>query len=95
MRTLEQRLKFDHGLPVGTSLVLFTHGGASRKALVRITARGAVYYLPEPRPEDMYTSWNRAIGDDSRMAGGVIVWAARDPEFMIPFAGDPVATVPV
>lgn len=39
-RTLEQRLKFDHGLSIGTHLVRFTLGERSRDALVRIGPRG-------------------------------------------------------
>jgi hypothetical protein len=55
-RTLEQRLKFDHGLVIGQQLVRFTLGERSRLALVEISPRGKVYYLTQPKPEDMYTS---------------------------------------
>jgi hypothetical protein len=92
-RTLEQRLKFDHGLTIGTSLVEFTHKGRTRRALVKIGPRGKVTALASPDYDDMYCSWFRIKGDVTAVIGGVHVWAGRDPEFMAQFQGEPVATV--
>lgn len=94
-RTLEERLKFDSGLSVGTHLVLFTHEGKERKALVEITVRGKVRVLTEPGRGDMYSSWCTVKGDKTVSDGGTIVWAARNPEMMEPFKGEVVATVAV
>lgn len=95
-RTLEERIKFDHGLPIGDSLVSFTLGEQSRLAVVNIGNRGIVQYLIEPQPGDMYTSWTRCIGDNARIGkGNTIVWGARDPEIMAMFTGQVVATIPV
>ena len=95
-RTLEQRLKFDHGLTVGMNLVRFTMDGRERIAVVRIGARGTVTYIVKPTEGDMYSSWSRVRGDKTHVGeGGVIVWAARNPEIMKMFDGEPVATVPV
>lgn len=94
--TLEQRIKFDHGLTIGTHLVNFTVGERSRLAMVRISPRGLVHYLAKPLPGDMYSGWNRIRGDKCVMAdAGVIVWGARQPELMQMFDGEPVASVPV
>lgn len=95
-RTLEQRLKFDHGLPVGRSLIRFTIGDRARLALVEICANGRVFYLVEPDAGDMYSSWKRLRGEKSYSGeGSVIVWGAHDPQIMAMFDGEPVATVPV
>lgn len=95
-RTLETRIKFDHGLPLGKSLVQFTLGEKSRLALVEIGQRGEVYYLTKPDEGDMYTSWARVRGDVTKSGeGAVIVWAARKPEIMALFEGAPVASIPV
>ncbi|TDX21599.1 hypothetical protein DFO67_1359 [Modicisalibacter xianhensis] len=95
-RSLEERIKFDHGLTIGRHLVLFTLGEHSRVALVEIGPRGAVSYLAKPGAGDMYSSWSRIKGDDSSgIQGAVIVWGARDPELMRMFDGEPVATIPV
>lgn len=96
MRTLEQRIKFDHGLPIGQSLVKFTHGGAERLALVEISERGQVWYFTKPRPGDMYSPWTRVRGDNSLSGSGpVVVWAEKDAKFMARFDAEPVATIPV
>lgn len=95
-RTLEQRIKFDHGLAVGRSLVTFTFGERSRLAVVEIGPRGRVSCLTKPAPEDMYTSWFRVRGDKTYSEGPTLVWAARDPELMSTlFDGEPVASIPV
>ena len=95
-RTLEQRIKFDHGLPIGQSLVKFTHGGAERLALVEIGNRGEVYYFPKPRGGDMYLSWSRVKGDNTLTGSGAVkVWPENDAEFMARFDGVPLAVIPV
>ena len=102
MRTLEQRLKFDHGLPIGRSLVVLMlanppagRESTPRRALVEVTARGKVSILPKPDDCDMYTGWNRITGDTMKPEGSIIVWGARDPALMQQFEGEPAATVPV
>lgn len=95
-RTLEQRIKFDHGLPIGQSLVRFTLGDRDRLALVQIYPRGKVFYLVKPDESDMYASWKRVKGDATCTGeGAVMVWPARDAEFMARFEGEPAATIPV
>lgn len=95
-RTLEQRLKFDHGLPVGRSVIEFINGDKSVRALVEITARGVVSVITKPAESDMHSSWWRVRGDKAEIGkGSVIVWAARNPEVMAMFDGDVVARVPV
>ena len=94
--TLEQRIKFDHGLPIGRSLVRFTLGELQRLALVEICENGRVFYMVKPGDGDMYSGWQRVRGDKVHTGdGGIVVWAARDPEYMAQFEGEPVATVPV
>lgn len=93
-RTLEQRIKFDHGLKVGRSLVEFRRGDRTRKALVHITAR-KVIYLAEPTEHDMYASWRRIRGDACTGEPGLFTWPARNADFMAQFAGEPVATIDV
>ena len=95
MKTMEQRLKFDHGLSRGVSLVNVTHKGQTKRALVSISPRGIVRVLVKPEPEDMYTSWRRLRGDAFAEVENVVVWAARDASYMAQFDGEPVATVPV
>lgn len=96
-RTLEQRIKFDHGLSIGRSLVQFTRGDRAITACVEIRPRGSVYVLVKPKDTDMYTSWSRLRGDNlSQGDGAIIVWAARNPELMAElFSGDHLATIPV
>lgn len=95
-RTLEERIKFDHGLPLGQSLVKFTLGDAERLALVEIGNRGQVYYFAKPRGGDMYASWSRVKGDNTRTGEGAIkVWPENDAEFMSRFDGKPVTIIPV
>ena len=94
--TLEQRIKFDHGSPIGQSLVRFTLGDKERLALVEISPRGVVYYFTKPDDGDMYSSWKRIRGDVTRTGeGAVTVWAVKDIAFMAKFDGAPVATIPV
>ena len=95
MKTMEQRLKFDHGLPIGVSLVSVTHKGRTKRALVSISPRGIVRVLVKPEPEDVYTAWRRLRGDVFAEVENVVVWAARDASYMAQFDGEPVATVPV
>lgn len=96
MRTLEERIKFDHGLPLGQSLVKFTLGERSRLALVEIGKRGEVYYFTKPDGGDMYSSWTRVRGDNSLSGSGAVkVWAHKDIEFMAKFDGEPAATIEV
>lgn len=96
-RTLEQRIKFDHGLPIGRSLATFTLGERSRLAVVEINENGRVFYLAKPTDSDMYSQWTRVRGDASHSGeGSIIVWAARNPGLMAElFSGEPVATIPV
>lgn len=96
-RTLEQRLKFDHGLTINrTHLVELTlHGVHKRLAVVTISARGIVKLLPKPREDQMYSSWERVKGNDLESVGGVFVWPTRNIEHMAMFCGEPVATIPV
>lgn len=93
MRTWEQRLKFDYGLPVGLSLVEMTKGTQTKRVLVEIGKRGKVSILPLPEPHDMYTGWLRVRGDTMTSEGGIVVWAARKPEFMQQFEGEPKARI--
>jgi hypothetical protein len=95
-RTLEERIKFDHGLPVGQSLVRFTLGENSRLALVEISNRGQVWYFTKPNDGDMYSSWTRVRGDNSLSGSGAVkVWAVKDLEFMAKFEAIPAADIPV
>lgn len=95
-RTLEQRIKFDHGLPIGQSLVKFTLGERERLALVEISPRGLVFYFTKPSEGDMYACWQRVKGDNTLTGqGAVMVWPARNAEFMARFEGQPAATIPV
>lgn len=96
-RTLEHRLKFDHGLTVGADhLVQFTLGDKSRLALVNISARGVVRMLIQPTPGDMYSSWARVTADTTKSEGRILLWAARDmPELMARFDNASAAVVPV
>jgi hypothetical protein len=73
-RTLEQRLKFDAGLTVGTHLVQFVLGEATVNALVYISPRGVVKFLEEKRGEPLYSCWQRVKGDNCRN-DAVHVWA--------------------
>lgn len=95
-RTLEERIKFDHGLSIGRSLVCFTLGERSRIAVVEINENGRVFYLVKPDEVDMYSQWKRVRGDMTREGeGAVIVWGARDHELMRMFDGEPVATISI
>lgn len=95
-RTLEQRIKFDYGLPIGQSLVLFTLENRSILALIEIGRRGEVYYFLKPELGDMYASWKRIRGDVSREGEGAVkVWPAKNAEFMEKFEGNPKAVIPV
>ena len=96
MRTLEERIKFDHGLSIGDNLVKFTYKGNEKTAVVNIGKRGKVLYLTKPEKGDMYSSWWQIKGDTTNTKGcGVIVWGARDPELMNMFEGDIAATIPI
>jgi len=95
-RTLEQRIKFDYGLPMGQSLVRFTLGERSVDALVEIGKRGEVYYFVKPDAGTMYASWQRVTGDITKSGSGAIkLWAEKDAEFMARFSGNPAATIPI
>lgn len=95
-RTLEQRIKFEHSLPIGQSLVKFTLGERERLALVEISPRGYVYYFTRPNEGDMYASWTRVKGDTSHTGGGAVkVRAYDDAAFMAKFDAAPVASIPV
>jgi len=95
-RTLEQRIKFDHGLPIGQSLVKFTLGERHVDALVEIGNRGQVYYFVKPTESDMYASWQRVQGDVTKTGSGAVkVWPIKDAEFMAKFDGEPRAVIPV
>ena len=94
MRTLEERIKFDHGLVIGDNLVTLTHAGNEKTAIVNIGQRGKVLCLVKPEAGDMYTSWFQIKGDMTNTKNGaVIVWGARNPELMNMFAGTPVTTI--
>lgn len=92
-RSLEERLKFDLGLQVGSQLELFTFRGQERRVLVDIGSRGVVRSLMEPHAGEMHTSWFRITGDRMVSQGGTVVWAARRPKMLEVFAGKPVASV--
>lgn len=95
-RTLEHRIKSDHGLPLGQSLVEFTLGERSVVALVEIGDHGRVFYFVKPDDGDMYASWKRVKGDTTREgSGAVMVWPAKNAEFMRKFDGPVVAVIPV
>jgi hypothetical protein len=94
MRTLEQRLKFDHGLKIGINLVEFSHNGRNRLAVVEISPRGVVKAFAKPEPSDMYAGWFRIKGDVTTTKGmGVYSWPAKNPDIMSWFKGTPTATV--
>ena len=96
MRTLEERIKFDHGLVIGYNLVKFTYEGNEKAAIVHIGKRGKVECLVKPGSGDMYSSWWQVKGDTTDTKGcGVIVWGARDAELMRMFEGEPVASIPI
>jgi hypothetical protein len=96
MKTLEERIKFNHGLTIGQHLVNFTLGDKSRLALVEIRSSGQVWYFTKPREGDMYTSWTRIRGDNSSSGNGAIkLWAEKDAELMAKFDGEPAATIEV
>lgn len=83
MRTIEQTIKFDSGLPIGTTPVTIQRRDGSRyDAVIEISPRGVVRIMPKPGPGDMYTSWHRVRGDRVSPEGAPIVWGARDPELM-------------
>jgi len=95
-RTIEQTLKFDSGLVIGDNLVEFTKGDRTRRAIIRIGARGAIYGLMAPDAGDMYSAFDRIKGDKWASAPGAIkLWGAKDPEFMKQFAGAPRAVIPL
>ena len=94
MRTLEQRLKFEHGLKIGTNLIEFSHKGNRRLALVEISPRGVVRAFAKPELSDMYAGWFRVKGDMTITKGmGVYTWPAKSPDIMALFDGTPVAVV--
>lgn len=95
-RTLQQRIKFDYGLPIGKSLVTFTLGDLARDAMVEICENGRVYMFAKPTPGDIYVSWTRVDGDKTIQAAGRLeVWPFRNREFMAQFQGPAVASIPV
>ena len=89
MRTWEEIIKFDSGLHIGVHCVTMKLQGHERVALVEITNKGKVYLLVKPRNTDMYSSWSLLDGDRQRQAGkgrdGIIVWGARNPEYLARF----------
>lgn len=86
-RTIEQRVKFDLGLPIGVSCVELVKAGKTRRVLVDIGKRGIVHAMVQPKDEDMYTSWRRVTGNElTSVRGAVIVWAARSEEFRKQYA---------
>lgn len=93
-RTLEQALKFDHGLTIGVHLVEFDKAGAKRLALIEIGARGAVYGMAKPNPNARTAGWDRIRGDVwVGLSGVASVWPARDAAFMARFDGEPAARI--
>lgn len=94
--TIEHRLKFGLGLPIGVSTIEIRRGAVTRRALVDIGTRGAVYLLPEPVDGDMYITWERLAGDKFdrkklRMVGVAYVHKARILESF----GEPVAVLDI
>lgn len=92
--TLEESIKFDHGLTIGQHLVCFKLGEKTRLALVDIGKRGKVLCFPKPNKGDMYTSWecikgNKFVNIKLRLK----IWAEKDVEFMSQFDGTPAATI--
>lgn len=95
-RTIEQILKFDSGLLIGDNLVEFTKGERTRRAIIRIGARGAVYGMMAPAEGDMYSAFDRIKADKwVGTPGAIKLWGAKDPEFMKQFAGAPRAVIPL
>lgn len=93
MRTIEQIIKFDSGLSIGTSPVTIQRrDGSQYGALVQISQRGVVHVIAKPRDDQMYTGWHRVTGDYFQPSGGVVVWGARDPEWIKKF-DNPLAVV--
>lgn len=95
MSTLEHRLKFESGLPIGLSLVYLTHKGHKLKTLVNIGKRGKVSILTQPKPDMMHSSWDRVKGDSLFSEGTTIVWGARDKSLMDIFNPEPLVSVEV
>ena len=92
-RTIEQTIKFDCGLKVGiTPVTVQRRDGSRYDALVEITLRGVVRLMPKPGPEDMYTDWYRFKGNTWKLDSSVVVWGARNPEWLRQF-DSPVALV--
>lgn len=92
-RTIEQIIKFDSGLNVGiTPVTIQRRDGSRYDALVEITLRGVVRLIPKPEPEDMYTGWYRVKGSTWKPVSGVVVWGARNPEWLRKF-DNPVTVV--
>lgn len=81
--TLEQRLTTlrdgADGLNIHT--ICITRGDQSRTVLVDVRPNKAVWVMPEPKPECMYTSWRKLKGDTFTDVGAVVVWAARSDTF--------------
>ena len=95
-RTLEEKIKFDAGLPIGQSLVAFTLGNRKVLALVEISNRGQVWYFTKPQPGDMYKSWVQVKGNKSLTGkSAVMVRPENDAQFMARFDGTPVAIIAV
>lgn len=93
LRTIEQLLKFDSGLAIGTTPVTIERRDGSRyDALVDITARGVVRILRKPEAGDMYSSWHRVKGDTVVAEGAPIVWGVRDHELLQRFC-NPVKVI--
>lgn len=96
---LEQQLKI---LPDGRDgqrihCVLIRKGNQSRKMLVDVRPNKAIWVMPEPKLEDMYTSWRKLKGDKFTDVGAIIVWAARDKLFTAlyrdAFAQEPILSI--
>lgn len=95
-RTLEQRIKFDSSLSIGTHLLTFTHNGNAKLALVEIGPRGRVWAFTEPSEGDMYASWYEIKGDSTFAGKGrLVTWPQKNPELMSAFNGPPRALLPL
>lgn len=97
--TIEAKLKV---LPTGRNglnlhTIRIMRGDQSRKVLVDVRPNRAVWVLPEPKPEDMYTSWRKLKGDSFTDVGAVVVWASRSDTFNAmyaeAFAREPVLSI--
>lgn len=93
MATLQQRIDSNAALAtLGFHLIELRKGSVTRLALVE-RKRDRVPWLTKPEAGDMYSSWCRLVGDSllPLPKAAIVVWGARDPEFINQHFNRPVA----